>query len=348
MLYWSCDKESINIIAGGGNRIMSSKDNLIRTVHIDIFRSFGIILMVMGHIGFGVQFDHFIHAFHMPMFFFISGMFFRAKSNPSLVAFVKKKAKSLLVPYVVFGLFHYLIWSVQNWPERSLEPLWCLFFINTDGLPIAGALWFLTAIFLTEVIYFLVRYYIKNIVIQNIVVILIALIGCLATTILPFRLPYALDAAFVGVGLIHIGNLFQKKIQHAFELKYYKWLIFGIITTVQIFLNGYINMRTGQYAIIPLFWLNAVLAVIVGINFAKYTMRIITPIMKEIYTFIGRNSIVYLCLNQLIISCTSKLIYLIKLPTLVSRLIIFALSMLVLHGCAYILINTKFKWVIGK
>ena len=40
--------------------------------YIDIYRAFGIILMVMGHIGFGGKFDKFIHAFHMPMFFFIS------------------------------------------------------------------------------------------------------------------------------------------------------------------------------------------------------------------------------------------------------------------------------------
>lgn len=46
---------------------------------IDIFRGMGIIIMVMGHIGFGYVFDHFIHAFHMPMFYFVSGMFSRLK-----------------------------------------------------------------------------------------------------------------------------------------------------------------------------------------------------------------------------------------------------------------------------
>lgn len=47
---------------------------------IDIFRGIGIIIMVMGHIGFGSIFDHLIHAFHMPMFYFISGMFFKAEN----------------------------------------------------------------------------------------------------------------------------------------------------------------------------------------------------------------------------------------------------------------------------
>mgnify|MGYP007030225338 CR=1 FL=1 len=37
--------------------------------------------MIMGHVGFGGHFDKWIHAFHMPMFFFVSGMFFRSDNN---------------------------------------------------------------------------------------------------------------------------------------------------------------------------------------------------------------------------------------------------------------------------
>ena len=44
-----------------------------RITHIDIFKGIGILFMVMGHIGFSSIFDKWIHAFHMPMFFFISG-----------------------------------------------------------------------------------------------------------------------------------------------------------------------------------------------------------------------------------------------------------------------------------
>ena len=53
-----------------------------RVEFIDIFRAWGILLMVMGHIGFGSCFDHYIHAFHMPMFYFVSGYFFQDKGMP--------------------------------------------------------------------------------------------------------------------------------------------------------------------------------------------------------------------------------------------------------------------------
>ena len=87
---------------------MKSANNNNRIEYVDIFRSFGIILMVMGHIGFTTYFDHFIHAFHMPMFFFVSGFFFKSKSKEelSLGAFLKKKARTLLIPYLFFGILH--------------------------------------------------------------------------------------------------------------------------------------------------------------------------------------------------------------------------------------------------
>ena len=63
-----------------------------RIEYIDIFRSFGIILMIMGHIGYGDTFDFFIHAFHMPMFFFISGYFYQSykeKNKPFYLFIIK-------------------------------------------------------------------------------------------------------------------------------------------------------------------------------------------------------------------------------------------------------------------
>ena len=73
-----------------------------RMDYIDIYRAFGIILMVMGHIGFGGKFDKFIHAFHMPMFFFISGFFYKEKCI-DIKKYAVDKAKKLLTQYFVFG-----------------------------------------------------------------------------------------------------------------------------------------------------------------------------------------------------------------------------------------------------
>lgn len=59
--------------------------------------------MVMGHIGFGEKFDKFIHAFHMPIFFFVSGFLYK-RSDKKILYILIKKVKSLIVPYFIFGL----------------------------------------------------------------------------------------------------------------------------------------------------------------------------------------------------------------------------------------------------
>jgi fucose 4-O-acetylase-like acetyltransferase len=51
-----------------------------RVAYIDIAKGIGIILVVMGHNDFALisPFAHkLIYSFHMPMFFFMSGMFFK-------------------------------------------------------------------------------------------------------------------------------------------------------------------------------------------------------------------------------------------------------------------------------
>ena len=55
---------------------MNGKDRLD---YVDLFRGIGILLMIMGHVGFGAHFDKFIYAFHVPMFFVISGFLYSDK-----------------------------------------------------------------------------------------------------------------------------------------------------------------------------------------------------------------------------------------------------------------------------
>ena len=84
-----------------------SLDEKARIDYIDVFRALGIILMIMGHIKFGGYFDKWIHAFHMPMFFFVSGWFFNRKQNVGRQ--ILKKTRTLLIPYVVFAIGQWLL-----------------------------------------------------------------------------------------------------------------------------------------------------------------------------------------------------------------------------------------------
>lgn len=268
-----------------------------RLDYMDIFRSMGIILMIMGHIGFGEKFDYFIHAFHMPMFFFISGFLYK-KKDISVGQLIRKKAVSLLIPYAVFGLAHYLINCLKD--GFTVKPLIHLLTVNTNGLPIAGALWFLTSLFFTDIIYFILdKLNMKYLIIP------LVLIGHFADRVLPYALPWGLSAAFVGLGLYWLGNMakqYEEKIKFLLNIQWYWCLLFGAITAVLIFLNGYINMRIGTYAIIPLFWINVLMSIFVGISLSKIIYSFIgNSFLGKCLISVGQNSVVYVCLNQLVI-----------------------------------------------
>lgn len=48
--------------------------------------------MIACHVYFGYAFDKFVHAFHMPMFFFVSGFFFRFSDTKN---FFEEKNKNI-------------------------------------------------------------------------------------------------------------------------------------------------------------------------------------------------------------------------------------------------------------
>ena len=285
-----------------------------RNAVVDIYKGIGIILMMMGHIGFGGFVDHTIHAFHMPMFFFVSGFLFKEIADRNLKGILLRKTQSLLVPYFLFGLGHYLLWMVFpvfRQGEVNLNPLWHLLWENTTKLPIAGALWFLTALLWTNVIFLLLRKKIENDKELTIWIVLLVTAAHLCLKILPFRLPWALDAGIIGMGFFLAGYLLQKKkehkvISHLLHMPLWQLLPAGIVCLVLILVNDDVNMRTGQYACAELFWVNALAASVLLFVLAGYLQKweekvkllaVVNVLLKEI----GAHAITYVCLNQIVL-----------------------------------------------
>jgi len=321
-----------------------------RVVYIDLFRGVGVLLMILGHLGLGKAFDHYIHAFHMPMFFFVSGFFF--KPAKGMAAFLGKKARTLLLPYAVFGLGHYLLNILMG--GDAVAPLKHLLFVNTIGLPITGALWFLTALFVTELVYHLLNRCLANRKLLHLAVIIIALAGNLLPKALPFRLPYAMDAGFTGVGLYHLGRLFKEGLEKENSLakRIYSGNIPACIIALiaggfLIFQNRYINMRAGNYGSVPLFWINALLTTVALMILCRRLyrgQRMLSPLLR-----LGRNSIVFLCTNELFLYGWEKLLRrLVDLPAIGEKLIVLFMAMVCMFIAERILTGTKLRLLIGR
>lgn len=126
-------------LGGGGN---SSN----RISQIDIAKGICIFLMVLGHSSIPKFADDFIHAFHMPFFFFISGV--TTNFATEIGKFIQKKTLYLMLPFVVYGLVISPIYSYS-----LTGAVWSrdyLFNLITVGCNCA--LWFIPILWLGNII----------------------------------------------------------------------------------------------------------------------------------------------------------------------------------------------------
>ncbi|MGN4051339.1 acyltransferase family protein [Pseudomonas sp. SM4] len=80
---------------------------MVRNLSVDVFRGIGILSVVAGHASSGVGLYPFTpYSFHMPLFFFLSGIFFSESHREGIVSVLKKNVRVLLL-YSTFFYFAY-------------------------------------------------------------------------------------------------------------------------------------------------------------------------------------------------------------------------------------------------
>ena len=82
----------------------------------DTARGVAILLVIIGHTCPPPYTTAFIYAFHMPLFFVLSGLFL--KVDEPLGPFVQKKARTLLIPFVIYNL----VLLASDWCIVALSP----------------------------------------------------------------------------------------------------------------------------------------------------------------------------------------------------------------------------------
>lgn len=129
-----------------------------RKKYIDILKGIGIFYVILGHVTHTSFLFRYIYSFHMPLFFFISGMLFVPSKHVSTSGYIKKKANSLLIPYIFFYLVSLLYWYFVEYrifgrdgDTTFLNELYRIF--HGTGSIVAGTLWFLPCLFCVEVLY---------------------------------------------------------------------------------------------------------------------------------------------------------------------------------------------------
>ena len=178
---------------------------------IDICKAIAIICMVLGHIGIPNCASVYIHAFHMPIFFILSGYCFNEEKNRDTSKFILKRFKTLIIPYFIFGVLLFVFWDcalcvLRRYSEmRSITNLLSSLLWNNANASAFGTIqWFLPCLFFSEVIF----YFLLKICNNN-----EYLIGGGDNNPFSNRLCFRLDtriSATVGTGLLVYGNIFLR------------------------------------------------------------------------------------------------------------------------------------------
>ncbi len=297
-----------SLLEGGGKTLVltegenSKQSN--RLTYIDLAKCIGIFLMVLCHGVVSRNVDDFVHAFHMPLFFLVSGWCFSAKRHPHFGKFVKSRAYSLLLPYLFWSVVIFFGWQLfyaLTDPTKTIylgDFFYYTFYANPSYSPFCAVQWFLTCMFFTQVLGWITLKLTKEKVVSTVAVALfLGAIGW-GCSFLPFRLPLSLDVAFgascfflMGWALAQINN--TKTVFHPLLT-----LLYLGVGGALSHLNGGVNMRVMHYQNPILFYLAGILLTLGVMGICYQIARIKAP---KWMVFIGQNTLPILILNQVFV-----------------------------------------------
>ncbi len=191
--------------------------------YLDIAKGLGILAVVWAHIMLTGWSHKVIYAFHMPLFFFIAGMLFRREKYSSFALYAVKRAKRLLLPYLIYSVLTWGIWVafrlLRHDPVDSYwMPLLQTFIAQGSGAFLVhnSALWFIPCLFVVEMMYWAVSGLKdwQNLIACFLLAGLSFLFGHLWGDKYWFLLPYNFDAALIALPFYSVGNIIIKHHPH--------------------------------------------------------------------------------------------------------------------------------------
>lgn len=268
---------------------------------IDTMRGIAMVMVIYGHIDGGSFVGKFVYLFHVPAFFFLSGYLF----NPSvsLGTYFQKRICRLLVPFVLFGSTVILI----NWAGHIVmgSTYDALHYFKDMLLQVRGTdsrIWFLPCLFLAESIMML-AFKVKQRYLRVLVFSVIIFLGWFNALVLQINLPWYPDTAAIAVSLMLIGYMTKRWKQHNLLVSPHA-LILSMVVCMGIYIinleSGYdIDMVMNRYGNPILFYCGALSGIVLLMNASNLGNN-------NILKYIGKNTIIFLCLNTIAIRFVEK------------------------------------------
>ena len=316
-----------------------------RINYIDFLRGIAIILVVIGHVCQSLL-KTWIYSFHIPLFFFISGVLLSENKKWQQLdfkTFLKNKALSFIYPYFTFSILSIIYRCIFE--NKSI--LIMLFQVFTfDGII---TLWYLPCLFIGEVLFFL---FYKNIRKLNIKLFVIVLFIVITTvfSLTNFQYNRNLKSLFYFLRIINIFNrsliafifiYIGYNVNRIFNMNYIKRKYYPLIILIAFLLN-FILFRYNDvdihYSIIGnplLFYINSISCIIAIYIMCKYYIK-----KNNLIEFLGKNSLIIFGthLNLNIVGFAN---------TITNNLLLEIISIFFIEIIIIFIVNKFFKFIIS-
>lgn len=272
---------------------------------IDTAKGIGIILVMLGHNYLDWKFVFWFYSFHMALFFFLSGYTFQKTEN--FKAFIRKKFKGLVVPYVFFAL----VISAYNWLSAVTHGN--VYDLRETALSYLKQsrythLWFLPCLFIAELCMWVISKYVFARKGKKSVWLLIAAIQFalffVYRHLLGKDLFWNADLAVLGTSFMSLGIWCRLNENEDIEKKLLKLPAVGLITSAHFVLSYIsfvftesIDWRSNKFGKPILFLICALLGIAATVLISK-------KLHLRALIYIGKNSIVWYGLHRVVIDAT--------------------------------------------
>lgn len=343
-----------------------------RVTYIDVARGIAILMVIFGHLS--VPFiSSWIYSFHIPLFFFLSGMVFRIKKEENFISFIKRKIKSIVIPYFALGIVIWLFFSIIFLLDKK-PPAFIASAIDTPGKMFVNfilqrhywTVWFLACLFFASLIFWAQLKFIN----KKWLLFLTSLVIC-GITFIYYRLGgntlfWNIDTALIAQFFMMLGYLFKnsyklEKIKTTVcdnkinQRKFIFTLIFLLLNIIFWVLgikigNATLDMSVHIYGIEVFTMLSAIF----GILFVLSVSSCLSTISALVY--LGQNTMLVFAWHSRIVIVAFKYLYFyigvfqnMNLITSCIYALITAVGIfIILLPIDYLIRKSKLKWMLGK
>ncbi|RIK53716.1 MAG: hypothetical protein DCC59_06230 [Chloroflexi bacterium] len=282
-----------------------------RIDYIDIAKGIGIVLVVMGHNDFALisPFGHkLIYSFHMPMFFFMSGMF--SKPDMSFWAFARRRFERVLRPFFFTILLIYFMTSSFSKVSISVATSRVFKAMYGNGHYLDWVqLWFLPHLFVVSLFAWFFIQAVRRSRLFNVrwvILVMIYVAGVLGIALFwPFEfnllgkeytifgLPYSLDIVFVSGFFFLLGHELHKKRPDSLLENPLTLFISGFTLILLVwYFPSTIDLNTRQFDSLFINTGEALLGILFILTIAKQMERV--GWLSSLFRYIGQASLVIL------------------------------------------------------